>query len=100
MRTTLLIAVLATVAGVVIVGVGGGLIKPMQHRWEGYLTKAEEEAPRIKQQVATAPGVAEQAQQAKDRLQTSSASRPSTGGATSVSPATGTAAPGEQTSRY
>ena len=62
--TPVLIAILATVAGVIIVGVGGGLIKPMQHRWEGYLTKAEEEAPRIKQQAATAPSVTEQARQA------------------------------------
>ncbi len=46
----LLIAILATVAGVIIVGAGGGLIKPMQHRWEGYLSKAEEEAPKVKQQ--------------------------------------------------
>lgn len=53
--TPVLIAVLATVAGVVIVGVGGGLIKPMQHRWEGYLAKAEAEAPKMKQQAAAAP---------------------------------------------
>ena len=36
----LLIAVLATVAGVVIVGVGGGLIRPMQQRWESVLDRA------------------------------------------------------------
>ena len=46
-----------------VVGVGGGLIKPMQHRWEGYLTKAEEEAPKIKREAATAPSVRDQAQQ-------------------------------------
>jgi Mechanosensitive ion channel, conserved TM helix len=39
----LLVAVLATVAGVVVVGVGGGLIKPMQHRWERMLNRAETE---------------------------------------------------------
>ncbi len=39
----LLVAVLATVAGVIIVGVGGGLIKPMQHRWERVLNRAETE---------------------------------------------------------
>ena len=38
-----LIAVLATVAGVIIVGVGGGLIRPMQHRWERMLNRAETE---------------------------------------------------------
>ena len=39
----LLVAVLATVAGVIIGGVGGGLIKPMQHRWERVLNRAETE---------------------------------------------------------
>jgi len=38
-----LITVLATAAGVIIVGVGGGLIKPMQHRWERMLNRAETE---------------------------------------------------------
>jgi hypothetical protein len=38
-----LITVLATIAGVIIVGVGGGLIRPMQHRWERMLNKAETE---------------------------------------------------------
>jgi hypothetical protein len=39
----LLVAVLATIAGVIVVGVGGGLIKPMQHRWERVLNRAETE---------------------------------------------------------
>jgi hypothetical protein len=38
-----LIAVLATAAGVTIVGVGGGLIKPAQAKWEKVLDKAETE---------------------------------------------------------
>jgi hypothetical protein len=42
--TPLLIAVLATVAGVVIVGAGGGLIRPMQHRWERILINVEAQA--------------------------------------------------------
>jgi hypothetical protein len=41
-----LITVLATVAGILIVGVGGGLITPMRQRWETILNKAEQEAPR------------------------------------------------------
>jgi mechanosensitive ion channel-like protein len=45
----LLIAVLATVAGVVIVGVGGGLIRPMQARWEGWLDKAETESAAMRE---------------------------------------------------
>ncbi|MFI1868906.1 mechanosensitive ion channel family protein [Streptomyces jumonjinensis] len=40
----LLAAVLATIAGVVIVGVGGGLIGPMRQRWERWLSRAEEES--------------------------------------------------------
>ena len=43
-----LIAVLATVAGILIVGVGGGLIGPMRQRWERILSRAEQEAPRAK----------------------------------------------------
>jgi hypothetical protein len=43
-----LIAVLATIAGILVVGVGGGLIKPMQERWENYLTTAEREGRNIR----------------------------------------------------
>ncbi|HSU02707.1 MAG TPA: hypothetical protein VLK03_09180 [Nocardioides sp.] len=75
-----LVAILATVGGVIVVGVGGGLIKPMQHRWEGYLTKAEEEAPRIKREAAAAPSVKDQAQQATSSYSTGTA----TGGATTA----------------
>jgi hypothetical protein len=67
--TPVLIAILATVAGVIIVGAGGGLIKPMQHRWERYLLKAEEEAPKVKQEARNAPSVKEQALAAKDQAQ-------------------------------
>jgi hypothetical protein len=38
-----LVAVLAAIVGVIVVGVGGGLIKPMQHRWERVLNRAETE---------------------------------------------------------
>lgn len=48
--TPILIAVLAAIVGILIVGVGGGLIRPMSERWERYLNRAEEEAPRIKAQ--------------------------------------------------
>jgi len=67
--TPVLITILATIGGVIVIGVGGGLIKPMQHRWEGYLTRAEDEAPRIKEQAASAPSAKEQAQQAKAQAQ-------------------------------
>ena len=39
----ILVAVLATVAGVIIVGIGGGLVTPMRGRWERILTNAERE---------------------------------------------------------
>lgn len=88
--TPVLIAILATVAGVVIVGVGGGLIRPMQQRWEGYLTTAEREAPRIKAQAQSAPSVEEQARSvAQDTspsagTTTTAYNGTSTGGSTSV----------------
>jgi len=61
--TPVLITILATLGGVIVVGAGGGLIKPMQSRWEQYLIRAEEEAPRMKEQAKNAPSVTEQAQQ-------------------------------------
>ncbi|XVV05528.1 mechanosensitive ion channel family protein [Actinosynnema sp. CA-248983] len=53
-----LITVLATVAGVIVIGVGGGLVRPMQQRWEGWLDRMQQEAksapePRKSQEPAT-----------------------------------------------
>jgi len=62
--TPVLITILSIVGGIAIVGVGGGLIKPMQARWEQYLSKAEQEAPKIKQHAANAPSVKDQAKHA------------------------------------
>jgi hypothetical protein len=45
--TPVLIAVLATIAGILIVGVGGGLVKPMQARWEQWLDRAASESQAI-----------------------------------------------------
>jgi hypothetical protein len=59
--TPILVAILATVAGVIIVGAGGGLIKPMQTRWEQYLTRAEQEAPKVREQARNAPSLKDQA---------------------------------------
>ncbi|MEV6100752.1 hypothetical protein [Nocardia sp. NPDC051981] len=44
----LLITVLATIGGVLIVGLGGGLIRPMQERWAGWLDAIEGEMPEVK----------------------------------------------------
>jgi hypothetical protein len=48
-----LIAVLATVAGILIVGAGGGLIKPAQARWERLLEAAEAETEVDKAEATT-----------------------------------------------
>jgi Conserved TM helix len=45
----ILIAVLATIAGILIIGVGGGLVRPMQRRWEIWLDRAAEESQAIAQ---------------------------------------------------
>lgn len=51
--TPVLIAILATIGGILVVGVGGGLIKPMANRWEGWLDAAQAEARNVKAQVAS-----------------------------------------------
>lgn len=43
-----LITVLATIGGIAVVGVGGGLVRPMQGRWDKWLNRAEEEVPQAK----------------------------------------------------
>jgi len=43
-----LITVLATIGGIAIVGVGGGLVRPMQARWDRWLNRAEAELPQAK----------------------------------------------------
>lgn len=85
--TPVLIAILATVAGVIIVGVGGGLIRPMQQRWEGYLTTAEREAPRLKAEAQSAPSVRDQAKSAVQDLSHSGASTGTTNGTSTGSTA-------------
>jgi hypothetical protein len=72
--TPVLITVLAIIAGVVIVGAGGGLVKPMQARWESWLNRAEAEVPNLKQQADSAPSVAEQAQGAAQQAKTAATS--------------------------
>ncbi|MBW8803795.1 MAG: hypothetical protein JF587_08030 [Catenulisporales bacterium] len=63
----LLNAVLFTVAGIAIVGVGGGLIQPMRSRWERMLATAEQETTRV---VATASGNASAYQMGRSDAQT------------------------------
>jgi hypothetical protein len=47
--TPVLVAVLATIAGILIVGVGGGLVRPMQRRWEGWLERMAAESAVIRE---------------------------------------------------
>ncbi|WP_371578725.1 hypothetical protein [Streptomyces sp. NBC_01314] len=47
-----LYAALATVAGILVVGVGGGLIGPMRQRWERMLTTVERETVQARGSVA------------------------------------------------
>ncbi|PZF93855.1 mechanosensitive ion channel family protein [Micromonospora deserti] len=47
--TPVLIAVLATVAGILIIGVGGGLVKPMQNRWDRWLDRMAEESRAVQE---------------------------------------------------
>ena len=61
-----LVTVLATLGGVVVVGVGGGLVRPMQSRWERWLTTAERETPVISGRVAAAAQAREQARRAEE----------------------------------
>jgi Flp pilus assembly pilin Flp len=51
-----LYAALAAVVGIAVVGVGGGLVRPMQSRWENALGRLEAEAPQMRQQVQAARG--------------------------------------------
>lgn len=62
--TPILIAILAAIVGVIVVGAGGGLIKPMQQRWEKTLAKYDEEKPKMAEAARNAPSVQQQAQQA------------------------------------
>jgi hypothetical protein len=47
--TPVLVTVLATIGGILVVGLGGGLIRPMQARWERWLSRAEQESQAIGQ---------------------------------------------------
>ncbi|MCW3817523.1 hypothetical protein ONA91_24015 [Micromonospora sp. DR5-3] len=63
-----LIAFLATVAGILIIGVGGGLVKPMQARWDRWLDRMAEESRAIREQrAAQSAGRADYERQLADR---------------------------------
>ncbi|WP_442939366.1 mechanosensitive ion channel family protein [Nonomuraea sp. SYSU D8015] len=50
--TPVLITVLATAGAIAAIGIGGGLIQPMQQRWQRWLGRIEQEAPQARAQAA------------------------------------------------
>ena len=74
--TPVLITILATIGGILVVGLGGGLIRPMQQRWEQWLSSAEREKENVKAQVSRSGGPKEQASRLKDDYQSSDTSHP------------------------
>jgi hypothetical protein len=63
-----LYAALAAVTGVVIVAAGGGGIRTMSARWELAASRYDQEKIRVQQQVRPAPGLTDQAQQARHSM--------------------------------
>jgi hypothetical protein len=51
-----LIAALATIGGIAVVGLGGGLIAPMRQRWERALGRVETESIKVSGQLRARPG--------------------------------------------
>ncbi len=56
--TPILYAILAAVVGTIVVGVGGGLIKPMQGRWETMLNSAASESEKVRSEARSNKGSA------------------------------------------
>lgn len=62
--TPIEIAILAAIVGVTVVGVGGGLVRPMQDRWESALSKMEDELPAMRNAAQqNGPRIKQEAQQ-------------------------------------
>ena len=78
-----LVTVLATVGGILIVGVGGGLIAPMRQRWEQILSHAEQEAPKARAHAQANAGQATADLQAAARTATTGTAPQATGGTVS-----------------
>ena len=76
----ILYATLAAVVGVVVVAVGGGGIIPMRARWESALATYDVEKHNVRQQVASAPSVKEQADAARAKVRAAGQDRDQTPG--------------------
>jgi Conserved TM helix len=82
-----LITVLATIGGIAVVGLGGGLIMPMRQRWERWLVSAERESMRARQQAGGTPGT-------EPATGPVPAARTQTDSTTAVTPTPATSVPG------
>lgn len=91
-----LITVLATIGGIAVVGVGGGLIRPMQARWDRWLGRAEDEFPNAKAVAEAYQRGREDAARTMPEAQPRRAPQPAhaTGAAGGPGPATSGTAPG------
>ncbi|WP_328348588.1 mechanosensitive ion channel family protein [Micromonospora sp. NBC_00421] len=102
--TPVLIAVLATVAGILIVGVGGGLVKPMQSRWDGWLDRAAEESRAVQEhRRARAAGQGDMNRQMADRGGERTQAMPRVDEARTMAGGRGTyqsGAPGDETQQF
>ncbi|MGS2806448.1 membrane protein [Nocardia sp. MW-W600-9] len=88
--TPILIAVLATIGGILVVGVGGGLVRPMEQRWNSWLGNLEAEMPAMK-------GHAEAYQRGReDAARASGQVAPTEGAQQWVTPGAGYPEPGRQ----
>ncbi|MGW5755108.1 mechanosensitive ion channel family protein [Nocardia rhamnosiphila] len=76
--TPVLIAVLATLGGILVVGVGGGLVRPMQQRWEGWLSGLEEEMPSVRGHAEAYQRGREDASRERERMGAEQAGRGAT----------------------
>lgn len=76
--TPVLIAVLATIGGILVVGLGGGLVLPMRQRWERWLQRAETETQAIRTRSTgqPQPGQPQPGQPQPGRPETQPAARP------------------------
>lgn len=76
--TPVLIAVLATLGGILVVGVGGGLVRPMQQRWESWLSGLEEEMPAVRGHAEAYQRGREDASRERERMGVQQAGRGAT----------------------
>ncbi len=94
-----LIAVLATVAGILIVGVGGGMIRPMQQRWERWLSRAEQESETLKEHLLAHAAQRRDARAAAAEVQRQSVQSAEDTQVIPVPPVTATARPANSSMR-